>query len=144
MATGLIVDPTFVGFGVSNVTLSGAANTYTGRTTVNTGTLTLTGSLSSSSALTVANSGTFAYAPTVAATTQTINGVTTGAGFNSVTTANAANVLNIGSATRGASNGLLSFTPRPGPSTRPRPVTRMASSAHGRLPARPPVCNTRP
>ena len=110
VATGLIVDPALVGFGASNVTLSGASS-YTGGTLVNTGTLTLTGSLSSSSALTVNNSGVFAYAPTTAATTQTLKGLTVGAGLNSVTTANAANVLNLGTVTRGSSSGLMNFTP---------------------------------
>jgi autotransporter-associated beta strand protein len=51
VATGLTVDPSFSGFGAGSVTLSGV-DSYTGRTTVNTGVLTLTGSLASSSALT--------------------------------------------------------------------------------------------
>ncbi len=94
--------------GGGTATLS-AADTYTGTTTVNQGTLTVSGSLSSSSALALGG-GTFNYAPTTAASTQTLNGATITPGNSAITVPTASNTLNLGAITRNT-GGLVSFTP---------------------------------
>ena len=103
-----------------------AADTYTGTTTVNQGTLSLAGSLTNSPALAVGG-GTFTYNPgtftntagltgttnpTFTATTggtQTMSGVTVNTG-GSLINVSAGNTLNLGAITR-SGNGTVGFTP---------------------------------
>lgn len=125
VATGLVVDPTFVGFGAGTVSLTGI-NTYTGPTRVNTGTLKLDFSnnpdtnasnlVSSSSALGMANFATLNITGKSANTnSQTFNGLNL-AGSNSTISAtqNGATSLtaNFGAITRGA-NGTVTFSVLP-------------------------------
>jgi fibronectin-binding autotransporter adhesin len=88
--------------GTGTVTLSNA-DTYSGFTTVNAGTLSVTGSLSSSSALRVGG-GTFSYAPAGTGNTQTVGGLTINPGGSTVNASNG-NTLALGVVTRVASNG---------------------------------------
>ncbi len=90
--------------GAGTATLS-AAETYTGLTTVNQGTLALSGSLPSTNALTVAG-GTFSY--TAANGTQTLGGTTINTGGSAIN-AIAGTTLNLGAITRNT-GGIVSFS----------------------------------
>ena len=92
------------------LTLTGA-NTYTGTTTVNGGTLTLgngtIGSLSSSSTLATGGNGIFNFTGAAAAT-QTVAGFNANQGFGTVNNTVAGTTLNLGAATQSA-GGMVYF-----------------------------------
>ena len=77
------------------MTLSGN-NSYTGKTTVNTGTLTVTGTLNSATALAVGGGGTFTYNPSTTGSTQSVNGYTANPGISFVNVTGTANTLSLG------------------------------------------------
>ncbi len=105
--TSVTVDPAFAGFGPGSVTLSGN-NSYTGQTSVATGTLTVTGTLSSSTALAVGAGGTFSYTPTVTGGTQSVNGFTANPGISFVNVTGASNTLSLSGLARN-SYGVVAF-----------------------------------
>ena len=104
--TSVTVDPAFAGFGPGSVTLSGN-NSYSGKTTVNTGTLTVTGTLNSASSLVVGGGGTFAYNPAVSGT-QSVSGFTANPGNSSVNVTGATNTLSLGAVARNG-YGVVAF-----------------------------------